>query len=201
MFSTAVHAYEDWTNEAVPRIFYVGIGSDSRMRLVRRNTKHTNVSAKYGRVRKLVATFTDGDAAKYWEVERILDAKTFHLDSDVGCNFTRGGDGTWGRKHTKESREKMSATHKLNPSPGQFYRGRVVSDTTRVKLASAQRGKRASDSTKAKLSAMRQGVPKSEKHKRLIGAASRGHTVTEETRLRMSASQKTRRVREHAVYA
>lgn len=59
-----------------------------------------------------------------------------------------------GRKHTEESKQKMS----INRS------GKPVSDLTKDLLRQANMGKKASDATKAKLSAIRKGQVRSEEH-------------------------------------
>jgi group I intron endonuclease len=83
-----------------------------------------------------------------------------------------------GRKHTAETRAKMSAALK----------GRVVSDETREKLSIARVGYVTSEDTKKKLSKANKGKKLSKEHKEKISIASMGKIIDEEQRKKISAT-------------
>lgn len=77
-----------------------------------------------------------------------------------------------GRKHTEETKQKLSELKKGKPSP---RKGKHLSDETKEKLRQANLGKKASDETKAKLKGLHSGEnhwtygkPRSEETKRKI---------------------------------
>jgi hypothetical protein len=85
----------------------------------KRNEKHTHISVKYG-CKRVVGTF----------------------GTDLGCNFTEGGEGTSGHKMRSETREKIALARK----------GKPRSPETIEKIRSAQLGKVQSPETKNKIS-------------------------------------------------
>lgn len=87
--------------------FYVGKGNDDRVKDLNRNQLHTNIKNKHGMFRKVVfETLSEQDAFDK-EVQLIQELKT-HIDFDEGgANFTLGGEGTSGCKHTDEQRKKL----------------------------------------------------------------------------------------------
>lgn len=102
-----------------------------------------------------------------------------------GYNDTKGGDGTvgiksrLGKKHTPETRAKLSASCMGRVSP---LKGVKMSEETKLKLRAANLGKKLSDETKKKISLAGKGKPswiKGLKHK-------------EETKLKMSLAHKER---------
>ncbi len=103
------YVYEDWTLEEQPRCFYVGKGTHSRVCQTRRNKFHTNIKQKYGMSRKVVFSTSDEEEAKNTEIRLIAERKTYVLDGGWGANFTRGGEGSSGYKHTRLAREKITA--------------------------------------------------------------------------------------------
>jgi len=89
--------------------FYVGKGNDARLSRSVRNLRHTNVAKKHGFVREVVMTTPDENFALQKERELITE---FHTrDYDGGCNYTAGGDGVSGLRHTQESKDKNRAAH------------------------------------------------------------------------------------------
>ncbi len=107
--SKAYGVYVDYTLEATPRAFYVGKGQQARVKSVRRNRHHTNISKKYGIRRELVFETDDSTDAAAKEVELIATLKTYvYGDGYVfGANYTIGGEGAPGRKYkpTLETRK------------------------------------------------------------------------------------------------
>ncbi len=110
--SKAYGVYVDYTLEATPRAFYVGKGQQARVRSVRRNKHHTNISQKHGVRRVLVFETDDHVEAATKEVELIAFHKTYVYGEGhtFGANYTIGGEGAPGRKYkaTPETRQKIS---------------------------------------------------------------------------------------------
>jgi len=144
--------YIDYTTESNPRPFYVGIGVEKRTRVLYRNKKHTNVHRKHGLDRRVLVGFRDWEAACEWEKSTILELQTFHHahPAGIGCNFTTGGDGFVGGRHTEENRKairermlgkRYSLGRKQTPEErrrrSESLKGKIVSDETRRKLSIA----------------------------------------------------------------
>lgn len=68
-----------------------------------------------------------------WEIEQIKVENTFSTcfrqhTNDIGCNFTRGGEGVSGHQHNEITKLRISASS----------RGRKVSEMTRINMRHAQ---------------------------------------------------------------
>jgi len=107
------YGYKHWTFEEVPRCFYVGKGllnrpSDS----LHRNHKWKAITKRLGRQVEVCFGPVTNEEAITWEIENIEFEKTFTInhshddDTDIGCNFTLGGEGMSGHKDSKETRER-----------------------------------------------------------------------------------------------
>lgn len=115
---------------------------------------------------------------------------------DNGYNISRVSIG-WekGRKHTEESRQKMSELAK-NRSPEHLKkiadanRGRKHSEEARKKIAEAAHN--ISEETRKKISESGKGRKVSEETRRKISAGNKKTKATEEMRKKMSESQKRR---------
>lgn len=121
-------------------IRYVGITNDLRRRL----SHHISESRRYStrKARWVASVIRDGgeilaridaanvtqDQAKRREIELIASLRAGGLDL---TNLTEGGDGTVGRRHTAEAREKMA----------QARTGSKASEETRRKMSQMRRGK------------------------------------------------------------
>lgn len=151
--------YKHYTLEEKPRCFYVGKGLKGRANSQRsRNHKWHAIVKCYGfRVEICFGPVTNEEACK-WEIENIALEKTFNichdhkkLDSDIGCNFTRGGDG-WraGNIASEETRKKLSDIQ------------RIVQNRPEVKQhqREVQTGKKRSQETREKLSKANKNNPK-----------------------------------------
>lgn len=103
--SKAYGVYVDYTLEASPRAFYVGKGQQARVKSVRRNRHHVNISEKYGVRRELVIETDDPVEAASKEIELIASLKTYvYAEGHVfGANYTSGGEGAPGRKYSPTS--------------------------------------------------------------------------------------------------
>jgi hypothetical protein len=107
------YTYVDWTNEPVPRAFYVGKGNEARARGTDRNRHHANVVNKHGLTREVALVTDDEDEAFQREIELIAEHHTFIDDpsyNGIGCNYTPGGEGhTPTRKQVEEYSRRMKA--------------------------------------------------------------------------------------------
>jgi len=101
--------YVDITDDSVP--YYAGYGTLSRLlRAARGNAKHKNIRKKHGQKRLVLFELDDETSAKELEKQVIADAQLNvyrHPENHFACNFTDGGEGTTGNKHTEATREKL----------------------------------------------------------------------------------------------
>src|SRR3990167_5212209 len=143
------YVYKHWTLEEMPRCFYVGKGQDKRAWDVRRSKKWRNISAKHGIRVEIFQRFELHSEALTCEVSTIIHESTYHFDNPlgIGCNFTRGGDGSVGMKHTDEAKRKVSESQL----------GRKKSDSEREKLRLANTGKHHTHETRKRMSDDRKG--------------------------------------------
>jgi hypothetical protein len=122
------YGYIDCTDGG--QVFYVGKGKSHRLIQADRNEKHTRVSVKHGRHRIVKFRSSQESLVFEWEraaIKRYGTYRTRH--TGIGCNFTIGGEGLSGhtpstealkrmsaaqigRKHTPETRAKMSVSAK-----------------------------------------------------------------------------------------
>lgn len=133
------YGYKHWTLEITPRCFYVGKGLKRRSSQTHkgsRNHKWHAVVKRFGlRVEVCVGPVVHEDV-RTWEIAQIAQENTFsishaHDDSDdIGCNFTRGGEGTVGWHHHESANRKRSET----------LRGRKLTDAHKkaMKIANAR---------------------------------------------------------------
>lgn len=186
--------YVDWTTEEVPRAFYVGKGTDRRLRIISRNKLHAAIAAKHGFDRCVVFETDVEDEAHVKERELIAEHNTFVYGGGWGANFTLGGEGTsghpkphcagethpmFGRRHTEESKRKNSESNKVaqaGEQNGMF--GKHHSEETRKKIGEKSRGRVDSPETRQKKSVAttrsNTGRKLSEETKRKIAEAHKG---------------------------
>jgi group I intron endonuclease len=103
---------------------------------------------------------------KYWISE--LNSK-----KPNGYNLTDGGEGTFGYKHTEESKKKMSSTKK-----GVFTH--FQSEETRKKISEANKGNKPSEYCVQRVKEAKTGVPLSDETKKKISIATKGVPKTPE---------------------
>ena len=119
----------------------------------------------------------------------------------LGYNLTLGGEGTLGFKHSDESKQKMSESHKGRPAPN---KGKKHSEEARRKMSEANKGrtppnkgKKHSEETKRKIGEANKGKPshfKGKKHsakaRRKLSESHKGRKASAETKQKMSESHK-----------
>ncbi len=103
--------YEDWTLEIEPRCFYVGKGTERRVRLIKRNGVHTKIAKHFGLKRVVILRTDDEAEAIRLEVQKIAEHHTYVYGEGYkfGANFTVGGEGVSGKRHTIRSKARISA--------------------------------------------------------------------------------------------
>jgi hypothetical protein len=176
------YVYEHWRLDT-DTCFYVGKGKGGRAYSKQRNGLWKNIVAKLERSGfafeiKIVASGLSEREAYDLEKERIA----FWLDKVSLCNFTSGGEGWAGGKHSEEFKQRISARHK----------GKTVSGETRSRLSKSLRGNprliasrarfKHSDESKQKMRESFKGKPKSEDHKKKLSEANAGKKMTDEMR-------------------
>jgi len=136
------------------KIFYIGKGSKNRYKdKNHRSQWWKNISNK---------TEVEFIILAHWDTEEeAFDHEKFLISClpDL-CNLTNGGDGASGFKHSKESREKRSATrkqwHKDNPAAAKIWAKNrkvpVVSDLHKEHLRQIRKGTPLSLETRKKIS-------------------------------------------------
>lgn len=106
----------------------------------------------------------------YWIAE--LKSNICRYPDSLGMNRNDGGWGgdevsgngkgkdhpNYGRKHTEESKQKMSESQK----------GKIISEETKAKISKANKGRIVTNETKQKLSLAKKGKKNSEEHKKNI---------------------------------
>lgn len=142
--------YIDWTLEENPRPFYVGKGKIKRVQQRERNAYWKNIAAKHGWRREVVYVTKDEAHAFEEEKRRILEQGTFEdgTPGRWGANLSEGGEGPsgrtgvlssfFGRKHTPETRLKMSGVnHSHRGKRGEAHPnfGKVRTPETLAKLS------------------------------------------------------------------
>ncbi len=105
-----------------------------------------------------------------------------------GYNGTEGGSGSIGRKHTEETKRKISEGGK----------GRKLSKETKRKMSKFHKGTSLSKETKDKISKFHKEKVLTGEHKRKISEGGKGRTHTEETKRKMSKEHKGKKFTEEA---
>ena len=160
--------------------FYVGKGTGGRAYNLDRGNFHNGVCKEYGcRVKIIKDGLTEEEAFKL-ERERIEDyVITFGYGAPIEgyrdfsnnylTNFTWGGEGVSGYKHSKESKQKMSEKKK----------GKKQSEETKRKRSESMKGKKHSEEHNKKISESKKGIKFSEEHKKNLSESHKGKTAGE----------------------
>jgi group I intron endonuclease len=142
------------------------------------NYKFYNAIRKYGAdvwTHGILVLLSKNQADTDSEEIRCIDEEdTFHN----GYNSTKGGGGTSGRKHSKETRAKMSASKM----------GKKHTAKSKAKIAASHMGKKHNAESRAKMSASQLGKKLTAEHKANMSASQMGKKHTAETLEKMSAS-------------
>ena len=187
--------------------FYVGKGTGNRAYNLDRGNFHNSVRDEYGcRVEIIKDGLTEEEAFKL-ERERIEDyVITFGYGAPIEgyddydhnlpylTNFTWGGEGVSGRKHSEEEKQKMSKAKK----------GKKNSKEHNKNISKALKGIKLSEQTRRKMSESQKGRKNSEEHNKNISKATKGKNNpmygkhhSEEVKRKMSKSQKGKKHHMH----
>jgi hypothetical protein len=121
------YVYVDWTEEAVPRAYYVGKGNADRAGDVNvfRNEHHLAISRQFGQTRVIHFETPSEGAALVEEARLIRELKTgFGLPGNFGANIVIGG--AQSGSHGKLAFQTMKGIHiKLDHSLHAKFRSKT----------------------------------------------------------------------------
>ena len=172
-----IYTYVDKKNNEI-----VYIGKDSNIDTNERHKQHFQPS-KYNNQPINRILQNNPDRYIYQVLWEIDDCTNNHLNQmeifyikkyDPQFNFTEGGEGTTGYKHSEESRKKMSENN------ARYWQGKTLSEETRKKMSESCKGKKLSEETRKKMSESKKGENNPMYRKR----------HSEETRKKMSEARK-----------
>ena len=179
-----IYTYIDKKNNEI-----VYIGKDSNIDTNERHKQHFQPS-KYDNQPINRILQNNRDRYIYQVLWEIDDCTNNHLNQmeiyyikkyNPQFNFTEGGDGISGYRHTEKSKGKISESLK----------GKTFSEETKKKISESLKGKTFSEETKKKMSEARKGKTFSEETKKKISESLKGKTHSLETRKKISESQNT----------
>ena len=189
-----IYTYVDKKNNEI-----VYIGKDSNIDTNERHKQHFQPS-KYNEQPINRILQNNPDRYIYQVLWEIDDCTNNHLNQmeiyyikkyNPQFNFTDGGDGMTGFKHSEETRKKMSENN------ARYWKGKTLSEETRKKISEAKKGKTHSEETRKKMSEANKsknnpmyGKTHSEETRKKMSEAKKGKTLSEKTRKKISESQK-----------
>lgn len=183
--------------EEVPRCFYVGKGRSRRPYTDRqRNHKWRAVVKRFGLRVEVCLGPTSNDEACAWEVLTIEQEGTFsivhaHDSTDIGCNFTRGGDtGAVGWRPTEETLARMRAAQ-----VGKL--GRPHTAEAKQRIGEASKGRLHSLSAREKIRLAASTISTETRMLRALAAQKFGNSVVEELVLMRDAGWTFRSIGAH----
>lgn len=141
-------------------------------------------------------TQTTEDWAHFMEMHFIDLYGRLNDGTGILENWTDGGEGSSGHRHSEISKQKMSMTRKGKPS---HRKNKSHSEISKQKMSETHTGMKHSEETKQKISAAHKGVPKLEETKRKLSEALKGIQNTkgmkhsEETKQKMREATKNRK--------
>ena len=181
------YVYEHWRLDR-DECFYVGKGKGNRAYVMRdRNGHHKAIQAKVVRegyaieVRMVATGLSESDAFDL-EKERIRFWREMNIDL---ANMTDGGDGISGFKMNAEAKKKMSLAAKGRIGRKTML-GKKHSVETRMKMSAAQKGKPKSPEHAAKVGLRHRGKKISEEHKTIVANAVKNKVFSDEYRAKRS---------------
>lgn len=154
-------------------------------------------------VKIILGMYNTKDEVNQAEISLIKHYKT--VWGKFCVNLTEGGEGMC-RKHTEESKRKMSETKrdwtpeqkaKVRANQSKAHKGQIAwnkgvrsSAEAIEKNRQAHIGKKASDETKRKMSEARMGRKMSDESRRKLSEATKGRVISEEQRKKLAAAHK-----------
>ena len=146
--------------------YYIGKGSKNRAwNNNGRKWKHPEDTSRI----KIHTDNLTEDQALSLEIELIAEYGRKDNDTGILRNLTDGGEGTAGRVHTEDTKNKISQSHV----------GKALSEVHKRKLSESKIGKSMG--------------PQSEDHRKRIGEANKGKVRSEDAKRKMSDANKNKR--------
>jgi hypothetical protein len=172
--------------------YYIGKGSYKR--IYDKKGKPCGFPKDKTRIIFLKQNLTEEEAFKH---EKYMIAVFGRKDLGTGIlhNRTDGGDGTSGRKLTKETKKKISKSN-IGKKGSNGFLGKTHSEETKKTMSELKRGKPGpnkgkvfSEEVRKKMSEGKKGKLLSEEHKRKVGEAAKGRLHSEESKRKISQSK------------
>lgn len=170
------YGYKHYTKEG--KCFYVGIGNRRRpYDFYNRNHKWKAIVQRFGVEVVICIGPTTRDNVIAWEIQAIFDEKTYsdihdHDSSDVGCNFSIGGEINRGFRFSEEAKKRLS----------QRMKNHTVSNETRQKISAGLTGVKRSEATKEKQSLAHRGHHHNDESKQKISDALTGRSMSDDVK-------------------
>lgn len=170
--------------------FYVGKGNNFRAYTKNRTNYWKSIYKKYGRdVILLEDNLTETEA---FELEKYWITRIGRKDINTGplINFTDGGDGCSGMKHSEETKERLR----------QLNLGKKHTDETKEKVSIAMKGRIMTDLHKQRIGIPRKNIPRKESTKQKISKTLKEYfkdnkrILSEETKRKISKSNKGKKM-------
>ena len=164
-------------------VFYIGKGKGQRYTQKKgRNEYWHRVVAKHGFVAEIIVGDLDEELAFLAEMEAIDQARKLGISL---VNYTDGGEGSTGYKHTEEHKRKMLNNTYWQLVKTNGFKGKTHSDKQKQKWTesrkgtpSPRRGVKLSDETKDKIRQARVNKPLTEEHRKNISSGLLGNKNT-----------------------
>lgn len=182
-----------------------------------------NAMNKYGVENFIIRSIMDICSRDEKQLEKFLNEQEINYISHFntflgeGYNMTAGGDGFLGRKHTEETKKKISEsgkgkkhteetkirlreinigktlTEEHKKKIGKANKGKIITDEHKERLSKINIGKKHTEETKYKMSESHKGINKgkilTEEHKQKLSESHKGKKLSEETKEKMSKSR------------
>ena len=183
-----IYCYIDKENDKI-----VYVGKDSNIDKNRRHRQHLTPSVYDAQpINRILQNNPDRYIYQVlWEIDNCTDSHLNQMEIyyigkyDPKFNFTEGGDGSSGFKHSEESRKKMSESTKGKNHP--MY-GKTLSEEHKKKISESLKGKTLSAKTRKKMSEAQKGKTFSEETRKKISEANKGKIRSAETRKKTGES-------------
>lgn len=140
-------------------VFYVGKGQRDRFRdFSHRNPHHKNVVVKHGAENILIGRYDCSTEDIAMDLEKGLIKRLKAMGVEL-TNYTDGGEGMSGLRHTETTKEKMRQAGKLRPPPSEEVRRRTSSTVKRLWSEGVFRGVPHTEEARRKISENALGRP------------------------------------------